>query len=293
MRNISLELQANLDTGATHMCRCWLLKRKDGAQFGFTDHDRDITFDGTIFQAESGLDSSVMESTTGLSVDNGQAIGALSSIGLTEGEIMGGKFDGAEVWQWKVDWRNPDLRLLLFRGFLGEIRRGQSVFEAELRGVTELLNQPLGRIYMRECDRVLGDGKCRVDISGSAAVTIQSVEQQRQFGFTGLESYAENWFADGVIEWVTGANAGAISVIKSDLGTADRLIESTEEVRMTIAIGDQVRLIAGCDKTAKTCRVKFNNFRNFRGFPHMPGEDWVTTYPTGNSSVKTESISAS
>ncbi len=41
MRGVSGELQAQLDTGATTMCRCWLVVRCDGRQFGFTDHDRD------------------------------------------------------------------------------------------------------------------------------------------------------------------------------------------------------------------------------------------------------------
>ncbi|MFD2844660.1 phage BR0599 family protein [Paracoccus cavernae] len=39
--------------------------------------------------------------------------------------------------------------------------------------------------------------------------------------------------------------------------------------------GDQVRLSAGCDKRAETCRLKFANFLNFRGFPHLPTEDWL------------------
>ena len=36
-----------------------------------------------------------------------------------------------------------------------------------------------------------------------------------------------------------------------------------------------------CDKRAATCQAKFDNFLNFRGFPHMPGEDWLTAYPRG------------
>ena len=38
-------------------------------------------------------------------------------------------------------------------------------------------------------------------------------------------------------------------------------------------------MVAGCDKRAGTCRGKFDNFLNFRGFPHIPGDDWVTAYP--------------
>jgi uncharacterized phage protein (TIGR02218 family) len=40
-----------------------------------------------------------------------------------------------------------------------------------------------------------------------------------------------------------------------------------------------IRLEAGCDKRAETCRLKFDNFLNFRGFPHIPGEDWLSSYP--------------
>ena len=39
--------------------------------------------------------------------------------------------------------------------------------------------------------------------------------------------------------------------------------------------GGQVRMIAGCDKSPTMCRLKFANFLNFRGFPHLPEEDWL------------------
>ena len=33
---------------------------------------------------------------------------------------------------------------------------------------------------------------------------------------------------------------------------------------------------AGCDKLFTTCRDRFQNAVNFRGFPHMPGNAFVT-----------------
>jgi uncharacterized phage protein (TIGR02218 family) len=45
-----------------------------------------------------------------------------------------------------------------------------------------------------------------------------------------------------------------------------------------IAAGDAVVLRAGCDKQFSTCRAKFANAQNFRGFPHMPGNDFVLSY---------------
>lgn len=286
MRGVSDEMQVRLDTGATTMCRCWLVVRRDGVRFGFTDHDRDLAIDGDVFKAGSGMDASVLEASTGLSVDNGQAVGALSDVGLNEADIMAGKFDGAEVWQWLVDWSAQELKMLLFRGFLGEIRRGTGAFEAELRGITEMLNQPLGRMYLRECDRVFGDAKCGVDADNptfSAKVTVQAITGKREFTFDGLSGFQDGWFANGVIRWASGA----VSLVKVDAGGT---LETWEEV--DAVVGDTARVIAGCDKQAETCSVKFGNFLNFRGFPHIPGEDWVTAYPASGETHDGGSLNA-
>lgn len=35
----------------------------------------------------------------------------------------------------------------------------------------------------------------------------------------------------------------------------------------------------GCDRRLSTCRDHFDNVANFRGFPHIPGTDFVLRYP--------------
>jgi uncharacterized phage protein (TIGR02218 family) len=65
--------------------------------------------------------------------------------------------------------------------------------------------------------------------------------------------------------------------------TALRLDAQGQAERVSVqrlAPGDLVRLSAGCDLRAVTCREKFGNFRNFRGFPHVPSEDWITAMPS-------------
>jgi uncharacterized phage protein (TIGR02218 family) len=71
-----------------------------------------------------------------------------------------------------------------------------------------------------------------------------------------------------------------VGLVKADrvIGVG-REIELWEEVRAAVRPGDAVRMEAGCDKRAETCRGKFANFLNFRGFPHVPGEDWQMAYP--------------
>jgi uncharacterized phage protein (TIGR02218 family) len=44
-----------------------------------------------------------------------------------------------------------------------------------------------------------------------------------------------------------------------------------------IAIGDDYTISAGCDKQLATCKTKFNNVVNFRGFPHVPGQDMMVS----------------
>jgi len=164
MREINQDLQTHLQTGATTLCRAWIVSRKDGRTFGFTDHDKSLTVEGVLCEAASSMDATAVESTTGLAVDNSQAVGALSSSGVTDIDIETGKFDQAEVRHFLVNWRDPSQVLLQFRGSLGEIRRGGGAFEAELRGLSEALNKPVGRAYLRQCDRVVGDSKCGVDL---------------------------------------------------------------------------------------------------------------------------------
>lgn len=285
MRALDPELQARLDTGATRLCRCWQVRRTDGQAHGFTDHDhdRDLAFDGQVFRASSGMDASALQTATGLSVDNAQAVGALSDAAVREEDIRAGRFDRAEIDHWLVDWERPELRVLLFRGEFGEIRRSDGAFEVELRGLAERLNVPVGRSILRSCDRILGDAKCRVDVSRPefSAVVAASGASGARVVSTELAAFAPGWFAQGTLEWTTGANAGTGVSIKADSFDPDgaRRLDLWQQPAAPVAAGDRFRVVAGCDKRTSTCGAKFSNFLNFRGFPHIPGEDWVTAYP--------------
>jgi uncharacterized phage protein (TIGR02218 family) len=227
----------------------------------------------------------MLQTGTGLSVDSSQAVGALSDAAINEDDLRAGRFDGAEVDHWLVDWRRPERRVLLFRGTLGEIRRTDNVFEAELRGLTEALNLPVGRTITRTCDRILGDAKCKVDLSDpayshSTAVTSATPDGRLQLADGGR--FADGWFVGGVLLWTSGENVGLRSSIK-----LDRRMQGQRAIALGLAPvlevrpGDGVRLTAGCDRRMETCRDKFSNLLNFRGFPHIPGEDWLLAYPKG------------
>lgn len=277
-------LKAHLAGGATTLARCFALLRKDGTVMGFTDHDRDLAFDGIIFRADSGLTAKAIQQATGLSVDNSEAFGALRSDAIAEADILAGRYDGAEVRAWLVNWVEPEMRALQFRGTLGEIARSGGAFTAELRGLSEALNQPTGNIYHARCSAVLGDRRCRfeMDQPGYAVeLPVAGVEEARVFTFAGFGAPEDRWFEKGRFRVLTGAAAGLVGSVKNDrlLAGGARRIELWQALGLIPVPGDLVRIEAGCDRRAETCRLKFANFVNFRGFPHIPGEDWVMSYP--------------
>ena len=270
-------------SGITTLCRAWAIVREDGTTFGFTDHDCGLEFEGITFKADTGLSAVALAQATGLSVDNTEALGALSDASVREDEIEAGRFDGAEVRSWLVNWSAPEERWLQFRGQIGEIRRAGGAFQAELRGLTEALNRPIGRVYQKPCTAFLGDKACRFDPATpgySTDLLVVEVDEGRIFRWEALDGFDLDWFARGRLQVQSGAAAGLWGAIKFDRSLKGRReIELWEPIRATIVPGDAVRLTAGCDRRFETCRLKFNNLLNYQGFPDVPGEDWLMSVP--------------
>lgn len=280
---LSDELKAHLSSGVTSVCRAWAITRRDGVVFGFTDHDMELDFDGVTFKADTGLSAMALQQSTGLSVDNSEALGALSDASICEEDIEAGRFDGADVRAWLVNWQDISQRQLQFRGSIGELRRSGGAFQAELRGLTEALNRPLGRVFQKPCTAALGDGPCRFDTNTSGYFEERPVEAIRErsiFRFSEMPGFDAGWFERGQILVQSGAASGLSGMIKRDyFDGAERVIELWHPIRADIVAGDSIRLVAGCDKRLETCRLKFNNLLNFQGFPDLPGDDWLLIQP--------------
>lgn len=266
----------------TNRARAWAVTRGDGMTLGFTDHDQPLRFQGIEFRPESGMSARAVMQSSGLAVDNSEVAGMLSDDAITEADLLAGRWDGAELRLWEVDWNNPASRKLLFRGHLGEITRQGSAFQAELRGLAEALNKAGGRVYHPRCAAVLGDAKCKADLDApgyrAEAEVLAVFEDGARIRLADLPGYDDAWFERGTVEVLSGEAAGLSGVIKRDAPLADggREIELWGAITAELQPDDLLRLTAGCDRRAETCRLKFNNFLNFRGFPHLPSEDWLT-----------------
>lgn len=278
-------LSDHMALGAATVCRAWIVRRVDGAVYGFTDHDGAIEVDGVICSASSGLTAGAMQASTGLAVDNVQAQGALSHDVIREDDIRAGVWDEAEITAYLVNWSDPGQLEILFRGTIGEISWGDGAFTAELRGLAEALNRVRGRVYQARCDAVLGDSRCRKALGPEHAVETEvlGAEAGQLFDLSSLADYAPKWFERGRLQVLTGKAAGQSGRIKTDRTVGSgRRIGLWQSLRLEVEPGDRVRLEAGCDKRQETCRLKFDNILNFRGFPNIPGEDWLMAYPVSS-----------
>jgi uncharacterized phage protein (TIGR02218 family) len=275
-------LQAHLDSGATTLCWCWKVRRADGLALGFTDHDRDVVFDGTTFEAASGFTATEIQSSLGLSVDNLEVDSALSSVKISADDLKAGRYDDAEVEIWRVNWADPDQRVLIRKGNIGEVRRGELAFSAEIRGLAHRLGQAEGRTYQRLCDADLGDSRCGIDLEDPAfrgSGSVVSAVDSRMLTVSGLGAFADDWFTFGRLAWTSGANAGtAVEVRRHAKASSAVTLVLWQSAPLPVEAGDTFEVTAGCDKIFATCKAKFANTDNFRGFPHMPGNDFAFSY---------------
>ncbi|KFH18439.1 DUF2163 domain-containing protein [Brucella abortus] len=281
-------LQDHLDGGSTTMIYCWRITRRDGEVQGFTEHDEDITFAGTTFKAASGFTASAIDTELGLNVDSMNADGALSDDTINEEDLAAGRYDGAQVELFWANFLDTSQRVLISRGSIGEVKRGQTAFSAELRSLTHLLQQKTGRTYQRYCDADLGDERCKVNLEASqfsSTGTVTSAEANRVLTVSGISNNAADFYALGKLTFTSGANEGLTFTVKlHSIRGGVTSFSLWEPTPFDVQSGDTFNVFAGCSKAPETCKAKFNNFANFQGFPHVPGNDHVSKYPTRGGS---------
>lgn len=275
MRILSSALAAHVAGEATTLCHCWNLTRRDGLVLGFTDHDRDLAFDGIFFLARSGLEAAETSAELGFSTGGGEVLGALAASGLGEEDLSRGLYDDARVRLWLVNWADPGQRILLESGFVGEVKRSDSNFTAEIRGLGKAFDEERGRLYTATCSADLGDARCGVTPASSAAV-VAATDGRLSVTAPALSGYGDGHLSGGRLLFTAGANTGFASEIRShraDGGTV--VLQLWQAAPQPITVGDAFTAQAGCDKRFATCRNKFGNGLNFRGFPHLPGNDFI------------------
>lgn len=261
----------------------------------FTDHNAPLIFSDESYSPVGGFDQSATELASGLKEQNIDVVGVIESDYITNADLRAGKWQGATVFQYLVDWRAAWIGALRTRKFtIGNIEFTGETWLGELNGLSHELNNQHGRAFTRPCNARLGDSRCGVNLDTFTdgkftAVDVDdgsqdSDEPRRIFAATVASlsgsSLADDWFNYGKIVWTVGenANSGVESEVK-DYTHTGRVIELYEPTPFAIADSDQFTIFVGCDYLASTCKDKFNNLVNHRGIKFMPGTDKVLTVP--------------
>lgn len=287
MRLLDTDFATHVESGATTLATCWRIIRADGPVLGFTDHDVTLVFDGTSFVPANGLEGGEAASKLGPQVDTSEIVGIVHSSAIDENDILLGRYDGAVVETWRVNWRNVAVRHLTRRDTIGEIVREDGVFRLELRSAQHALNVPKGKIYQGLCGTNLGAPPCGINLDDPAfktTATVTAVRDRQSVATTLLASFATGWFDYGHADWSSGLRVGKTDRVLSQIQYDSKTVLAfSEPVDDWIEVGDTLTLFAGCDRRFETCRAKFSNIASFRGFPHIPGNDFVLRYPRSGS----------
>jgi hypothetical protein len=155
----------------TTFCSLWKFTFPRRADIYLTDHDAVIIYDGAQYSPQLAADKSLSESKTGLSVDMGGLSTSLTLPNVSAQDIRDGLFDGAQLSEFRHDWRSGETELVQ-RGRLGEVTISGDDISIEWLGQASLLDQSTGRVFSRQCDAIFGDGRCGLNINNFTEGTV-------------------------------------------------------------------------------------------------------------------------
>ena len=278
MREIPDSFAARLN-GASTICHCWRLQLRDGHIMGFTDHDEDVVVDGLTHSASRGLSAGEASQRLGFAPGGTLLAGALDLSGLNTQDLMSGSYDGARIDCRLVDWRAPQHSLLVDRFEIASLTRSEHGFSARLTTIAQRFHEATGRLFQAGCDAEFADARCGLD-ARLYTLTTQVLSSDGdlvvRLPATGKD---DGCFANGVLTREDGTRLRIRSHDASTTG--DELVLWSPPAR-PFTHGEAIALTQGCDKAHATCRDRFANVVNFRGFPHVPGPEMVLAYAHGS-----------
>jgi uncharacterized phage protein (TIGR02218 family) len=257
---------------------CWRIERRDGVMLALTDHDRDLTVDGIRHRAAPGMTPSAIVRAEGLDADTMEARGALDAAAMTADDLRAGRWDGARLAMFAIDWSDPAAEAVpLGEGVIGEIELRDGGFAAELRGPAAALDRPVAAATSAGCRAALGDARCGVAMAGRRHIVRVLAADDATLTVDRGEP-ATNAFGEGMLRWLGGANTGLGDAIATSDGARVTLRSAP---RFAVVAGTRAEITEGCDKRLATCAARFGNAVNFRGEPFLPGMDLLTRYVGG------------
>lgn len=280
MKTLAAGATTHLAAERTTLCMIWKITRRDATVLGFTDYHENLTVGGLVYVSQIGMvRATAVSGSSDLSVANADIETVLDSDAIDREDLQAGLYDYADVRISLVNYLSPDAwQIKLLRGRLGEVSMGRNAARTELRSLTELLKQRVGRTHEVACSYELGDAKCGVSLAAFMQPgTISQVINQHRFR-DGSMAEVDGWFNQGKITFTTGNCAGLSMEVQRWIYSSQNYVLSLD-MPYPLEVGDDYEVTPGCNKTWRQCVDKFSN-QNFSGFGHIPGTDYVMSFPT-------------
>lgn len=274
-KTISVGLAADLALGVTTLANCWMLTRKDGTSFYFTDCDIPIVYDGNTYLASTGYSRTNIELNKDLDVGNLEVHGLLDSSYIKETDLRARLYDNCQVWTFIIDYENvANGPIRTPRGFIGQTKIIEESYILELRDLNDALREPVLRYIVPTCSHVFGGTRCGVDKSLlKQSGTVDNASSKKVFTTSGMTHSSDNEFKYGIVTFTSGDNADLSMEIKSSVQSTAS-IELYLNLPFTISSGDAFDIWPGCEQTVDACKA-YNNIENFGGFHFVPNTDDV------------------
>jgi uncharacterized phage protein (TIGR02218 family) len=263
---------------------CFAIKAvcKDGDVLGFTTLDADITFKDTFhtvtYSAWNELRPQNIQQQADFSVDNTDLLGWFDS--TLEAAVLSGKLDWAELTIYRVSY----LRLALGAevvayGTVGEIDFGadtKSKRKVEYRSLKQQLQQVVTEQYSLTCRNQFGDERCGMPfVWFDGTVSAVGDNPYVKFTITGV-AQPDDYFQLGIIEFLTGQNAGA--TIEVETWLASGVVQTSFLLPFPASVGDTLRIRKDCGKTEADC-IAYGNIVNMRAEHLTPVQDQSLMVP--------------
>lgn len=253
---------------------CIKITRRDTTVIGLTDLDVDLTISGVTYKSAAGYTPTTLSASSDMSVDTADVEGILAAAGVEREDIRAGLYDRAEVEWFLYDWENEATVKTLAKGHWGEATLYEGRYVAEVRSLSQHLQETVGEVTTPTCRADLGDSRCGVNLATyQEAVTLTGVTSASVFTDT-ARTEAANYWRGGKITFTSGANDGFSMEVKSS--TAGGQFTLFQPMPFTPSIGDTATIVPGCNKLPNTCKNTYSNYDNFRGEPHVPGRRKVS-----------------
>lgn len=174
----------------------------------------------------------------------------------------------------RSDFPSPEV-ITLFQGFVRSVAFTDQakIAKISLVPLAAAASRPIPRfVYSGQCNNVLGDAGCKVDLNLPAFRFVGTVSASSGNTVTvpGLNAFADGFFNGGFVEALSGLDA---RLILSHTGNTIQLLLPFP----FSSVGQTVTVFAGCDHTISTCKTKFNNVINYGGYAFVPTKNIFET----------------